>query len=193
MKQFSFEPLSTASLDTAIELCDSCVGKNLYSRDYLSTVISRPNHYFFLLVSPEQEAMGYIYFFITNIADMSALSKLPKERLSVISAKKNPVIGNLQSIGVKEAFRGQGLSSRLVRFYLERLYTDAVDTAFGVFWKARGTVPMKQTLVALHFNFLAEVHEVWYDNKDLICPFCNGRCKCDAEIYYKPLEKEAIN
>lgn len=188
MEQFSFEPLSIDYLETAVELCDSCVGVNLYSRDYLSAVIGRPNHYFYLLVSPEQEAMGYIYYFLTNITDMAALSNLPRESLAVISPKENPVIGNLQSIGVKEAFRGQGLSQHLVRFYLERLHDNAADTAFGVFWKARGTVPMKQTLVALHFHFLAEAHEVWYENKDLICPFCKGQCKCDAEVYYKPME-----
>lgn len=192
MEQFSFEPLSIARLDTAAELCDGCVGKNLYSRDYLSAVIGRPNHYFYLLVSPGQEAVGYIYFFLTNIKDMAVLSKLPGERLAVISQKENPVIGNLQSIGVKQAFRSRGLSRYLVRFYLEQLHANAADTAFGVFWKARGTVPMKRTLVALHFNFLAEAHEVWYDNKDLVCPFCKGRCKCDAEVYYKPIE-EAVN
>ncbi|OPZ75360.1 MAG: hypothetical protein BWY80_00186 [Firmicutes bacterium ADurb.Bin456] len=183
-----FEQLTEARLDEVQELCDRCVGKNLYPRAYLASVIHKPDHYFYLLVTPERKAVAYIYFFLTGLAEMAALARLPRERLAVISPKENPVIGNLQSVGVAEAHRHRHLSVKLVRFYLERLQNKA-DTAFGVFWKTGGYVPMEKALKASGFLYLADAHRVWYGRRDLICPFCRGRCRCDAAIYYKPVRR----
>ncbi len=183
-----FKRLSEADLDTATELCDRCVGKNLYPRAYLASIIDKPGHYFYLLQTPEGEAPGYIYFFLTGLDEMASLAKLPRERLSAISPKINPVIGNLQSIGVAEEYRYRQLSAELVRFYLEQLQTHtAADTAFGVFWKIGGHVPMEKTLKAFDFHYLTDARRVWYGNRDLICPFCKGRCECAAAVYYKSI------
>lgn len=181
-----FEKLTAARLDEASALCDRCVGKNLYPRAYLASIVDKQGHCFYLLVTPRRKAVGYIYFFLTGLEEMAALARLPREQLAGISPKENPVIGNLQSIGVVEAHRHRRLSEKLVRFYLERLQNTA-DVAFGVFWKIGGHVPMEKTLQASGFIYLADAHRVWYHRRDLICPFCPGRCRCDAAIYYKPL------
>lgn len=188
----AFQRLNKAYFDAAAELCDQCVGKNLYPRACLASILENPDHYFYLLITPEGEPAGYIYFFLTNTEEMAILSKLPRERLVAISPKQNPIIGNLQSIGVAESWRHHRLSERLVGFYLEQLQSClGADAAFGVFWKPKGHVPMEKTLKAFGFRHLEDAHRVWYNNQDLICPYCKGRCECDAAVYYKPIRKEA--
>lgn len=189
----SVQHLTPDYLDAAAELCDQCVGKNLYPKSYLASVPDQPDHYFDLLVTPEGEAVGYFYFYLTDLADMAAQAKLPKERLSVVSPKADPVIANLRSIGVAENYRSHRLSEALLRLALDRLQTAArADAAVGICWKAGGRVPMDQILQTLGFQYLSDAHRVWYDNEALVCPYCQGRCVCDAAIYYKRLGKEVI-
>lgn len=188
---FLFQRLTRAYLDASVALCDQCVGKYLYPRAYLASILEDPAHFFYLLTTPSGEAAGYIYFFLTNLDEMAAVAKLPRGRLSAISPLEHPVVGNLQSIGVAPAWRGRGLSKRLVDFYLGRLrWQLSADAAFGVFWKPEGHVPMERTLNAFGFLHLEDAHRVWYDNEKLVCPYCRGRCVCDAAIYYKSLIKE---
>ena len=189
---FTLERLSPAGLDAASELCDRCVGKNLYPREFLATLPDRPEHLFYLLKTPEETAIGYIYFFLSRLAEMAALSKLPQKSLTVISEKEEPVLGNLQSIAVAKNFRKRGLSKVLVSFYLKQLENMGADAAFGVFWKIHGRTPMEPTLTSFDFLHLADSHLVWYDNPRLVCPYCEGRCKCDAAVYYRPFGKETV-
>lgn len=58
----------------------------------------------------------------------------------------------------------------------------------GVFWKPNGTLPMVRSLEAFSFLFLEDAHLVWYDTPGLVCPYCQGKCHCDAAVYYKPLK-----
>lgn len=188
----SVRPLTEAYLDAAAELCDQCVGKNLYPRSYLASVLGQPDHYFDLLVTPEGRAVGYFYFYLTDLTDMAEQAKLPTERLAVVSRKADPVIANLRSIGIAEDFRSHRLSEALLRLALDRLQSATrADAAVGICWKAGGHVPMDQILHTLGFHYLSDAHRVWYDNEALVCPYCQGRCVCDAAIYYKSLGEEA--
>ena len=88
------------------------------------------------------------------------------------------------------------LSKRLhlyVSFILKKLTEISVDVAFIVCWKPRGIVPLGKALADCRFDYLAEAKRVWYDDTELICPYCNGRCLCDAEGYYKLLDGETNN
>lgn len=96
----------------------------------------------------------------------------------------------LRSIGVAEAYRGRGLSGVLLDFYLRQLErTLCADAAFGVFWKPNGVVPMGRTLEKAGFRYLEDAHMVWYEIENLVCPYCAGRCICDAAVYYRPIGK----
>lgn len=188
----SVQPLTEAYLGRAVALCDQCVGKNLYSKADLAAALNSPNHFFDLLVTPEGEAVGYFYFYLTTLDDMAAQAKLSRERLAVVSPKAEPVIANLRSIGVAEGYRSHRLSESLLRLALHRLQASTrADAAVGICWKAGGRVPMDQILRDLGFCYLTDAHRVWYDNDKLVCPYCQGRCVCDAAIYYKTLIKEA--
>lgn len=191
---FSFRRLTESYLDIAVTLCDNCVGENLYSRAQLTQIIYKPTHYFYLIFAHNGEAVGYIYFFLTDLGEMMSLSKLSDEQLNIMTMREHPVIGNLQSIGVAGAYRGQGVSEILVDFFLTKLHeSTSADVAFGVFWKTQGIVPMEKTLKAFDFIYITDAQGVWQDKKDLICPFCRGRCTCEASVYYKPLEKGDCN
>ncbi len=186
----TYERLTEGWLDAAADLCDRCVGKNLYPRDALASVLDDPAHFFYLLTTPEREVAGYIYFSLTDLDTMAALCKLPVERMAEISPKASPVVGNLRSIGVAERFRDCHLSTELLRFALDYLRTKtAADVGVGICWKAGGVVPVEKTVKRLGFRFLSDAHRVWYDNDALVCPYCVGRCRCDAAIYYIPLKE----
>lgn len=191
---FSFRRLTETYLDIAVLLCDSCVGKNLYTRAQLNQIIYKPTHYFYLIFTHSGEPAGYIYFFPADLEEMMSLSKLSCEQLNIVTKGEHPVIGNLQSIGVTETYRGEGISEILVKFFLTTLQESTVaEVAFGVFWKAKGKVPMEKTLKTFDFIYITDVQGVWQDKDDLICPFCRGRCTCEASVYYKPLEKRDCN
>ena len=191
MMEWSFQPLTRQRLEEAAALCDACVGKNLYTYGYLASILEKKDHCFSLLTAEDGATAGYIYFYAAGLEEMAQLSKFSVKDLSVISDKKDPVIGNLQSVGVARQWRGRGLSRLLVQYYLKeirRLWS--ADAAFGVFWKPGGSVPMEKTLLEFSFRYLGDAHRVWYDKKDLVCPYCKGRCQCDAAVYYRPLGKE---
>lgn len=71
---------------------------------------------------------------------------------------------------------------------MARLSVLGADLAFGVFWKPRGRFPMGRTLAACGFRSLGEARRVWYDRDDLVCPYCQGRCVCLAEVAANPLQ-----
>jgi anaerobic selenocysteine-containing dehydrogenase len=73
---------------------------------------------------------------------------------------------------------------------LKKLKEISIDVAFIVCWKPRGVVSLSKALWECTFDYLAEAKKVWYDDTELICPYCNGRCLCDAEVYYKLLDRE---
>ncbi len=189
----TIQPLTETELDTAVHLCAVCVGENLYPKEELKKILTDPDQYFYFLMTPEREAAGYIYFYLTDLSRMSTLSKLPLEQLALISPKKQPLIGNLQSIAIVEEWRGHHLADRLVQLFLDMLQNKLyADVAFGVFWKPNGYVPMEKPLKRQGFLCLGESKRVWYDYEHLICPYCNGRCECNAEIFYKIIGEEEV-
>lgn len=187
-----FERLTPSYVDAAAALCDQLVGKNLYTRECLTAVLQKPNHEYYVLLTPENNIAGYIYYYLADLQEAAELSKLSHKQLAVISSKKNPVVGIIRAIGVDEAYRHKGLSVKLLDFCLKQLQTKA-DAAFGVCWKPDGHVPIEKALIKFQFHHLTDAHLIWYDNENLICPFCKGRCRCDGAIYYKTLSKEGNN
>ena len=72
---------------------------------------------------------------------------------------------------------------------LERLRETDAALAVCIAWKINGFVPLADNLTGCGFQYITDSHLVWYDHEDLVCPYCKGRCKCDAAVYYKMLER----
>ncbi len=180
--------LSEEYITEAAQMCDRCVGKNLYTKDYLASILREPAHYFYLLISDKGVIAGYMYFIMMDREELAGISKLDTTQLDRLCKENGKVIGNLRSIGLNEPFRNKGLSIELIRFSLEQLASLGAHVAVSLCWKPGAEVPMRQTMLSCGLEYLTDAHRVWYDVEDLECPYCSGRCECDAEVYYKRLE-----
>lgn len=186
-QMFTAQRLTEKYLDQVAELCAQSVGQNLYPKQFIASIIDKPDHFFSFLLSPEEEVAGYHYFHLAGLEEISKEAKLSVQDLSVISHKKDPVVAKFQSIGVAPKYRNQGLARKLAKMALEEAQEAKADAALCIAWKHGGRVPMGDNALACGFQYLTDSHLVWYDNENLVCPYCAGRCRCDAAIYYKEL------
>ncbi|MCD8331775.1 MAG: hypothetical protein LUB63_04490, partial [Oscillospiraceae bacterium] len=169
-------------------ICDRCVGENLYSKEYLATIVHDPEHFFYLLFSKGNTPVGYMYFIMMDRGELARISKLDGVQLDRLCGESDVSIGNLRSIGLDEPYRSKELSAQLIRFSLAQLASLGARLAVGLCWKAGQSVPMRKTMEVCGMQYLTDAHRVWYDIDGLVCPYCGGRCECDAEVYYKRLE-----
>lgn len=184
--------LSSELVEQALELCEACVGKNLYTKEMLLKAVEDSRQKFLLLVTSENKPAAYFYFRLIEIEEAEKLAKMSLAKLKKLTCKENPLIGNMQSIGVIPEYRNRQLSNYLVEQCLQWLTEETeADIVMGVCWKPGGKVPMEKTLKRYGFSHLADAKRLWYDRTELVCPVCRGRCECDAAIYYKKLERNA--
>lgn len=186
--QLTMRPLAREDIPSTLALCDSCVGKNLYTYEELSFAIDARDRFFYLFTTPDGETAGYIYFYLTTVEGLASYAKLSQRVLLSVSQATGSV-GKIQSVGVKDSFRRCGLARKMVDAALAVLSSLAVSTVFVVCWKPGQTVPLQRTMEECRFIHLTTAKKIWYDDPDLICPYCSGRCQCDAEVYYKTLDK----
>ena len=185
---FSFAWLGLEDFEETLWLCDRCVGKNLYTREDLTQAIEAENSTFLLLKTKEGQIAGYIYYYLTDVEQIARDSRQHTERISEVCASGNQMpVGKIQSVGIKEEFRSLGLAGQLVRFALTQLAEKGASETFIICWNIRGQIPLGKVLRECHFTHLATAKRIWYDKKALYCPYCKGRCKCDAEVFYKKL------
>lgn len=189
-EELTLTPLTQELLEQTVELCDKCVGKNLYTKAELSEVMNEKERWVFLLVTPKGKVAAYVYFRLTDMAEAERLTKQSLQKFEEKGFKKHSLLGLIQSIGVCEEYRHCGLSKRLVEISLQWfLENTGANIAYGILWKPHGKAPMEAALKEHGFSHLTDSKNVWYDNEKLVCPVCNGRCRCDAAIYYKLLKR----
>lgn len=177
-------------LDETVELCGSCVGKNLYQKEDLMTVLDKQDSFFYLLMDQDGMVIGYVFFEMADRKELAGYFKIEQARFLSIIEPADRIV-HFRSIGIAEKMRGKQLSDRLMDFALTSARECLqADVMIGAFWKKRGNVPMERALSDFGFRRFATVEKIWYDRADLICPVCGGRCVCPAEIYYKRLRKE---
>ena len=190
---FYLKPLSDEEVTEAHLLCDECVGENLYKAEEIASTIRDQDRFFYLLKSEAGEIVGYIYYYLTDEECIAKYAKLDVELFHAIYSDENKKVGRIQSVGLKAEYRGIGLAAKMIGFVLDKLKEISLDIAFIVCWKPGGFVPLGKALSECKFDYLAEAKKVWYDDTELICPICHGRCMCDAEVYYKRLDRETNN
>ncbi len=191
--------MGAADVEQATVLCDQCVGKNLYSAEYLSSILTNPQHCFYLMITDEGEPAGYIYFILMDEKELASYCKPAAKKLGRIYEEseslteplenRGRIIGNLRSIGVKDAYRSMGLAKELNRFAFERLAAMGAELVIIFCWKIKGVVYTRKMLLGYGMRHLLDVPRMWYNEKNLICPYCGGRCTCDAEVYYMRLDE----
>lgn len=187
---YTLLPLKPAEIAEARRLCDDCVGKNLYGDEEIARAISAPDHFFFLLKDAGGEAVGYLYWYLTAPEAVAADVKLDIGQIRSVLPTSCSRVGKLQAVGLRADHRGRGLAAQMIRFALRRMAECGVHTVFIVCWKPGGIVPLGKALAECRFRELAQSRLVWFDKVGLVCPYCGGRCRCDAEVYYKTLGED---
>ncbi len=187
---FCLCPLTKEETEIAQSLCDACVGKNLYSKEDILRATQEKDRFFYFLKTDKGEPAGYIYYRLTDEASIASSAKLDIEVPRAVYRETGKQVGRIQSIGLKETYRGKGLAAQMICFALGELAAMSVEAVFIVCWKPGGTIPLGKAMKKCGFNDLTEAKKVWYDDADLICPYCKGRCMCDAEVFYKLLNGE---
>ena len=182
-------PLKLEELDQAIALCDQCVGDNLYSHAELAETLEDPDRFFYVFATEQGELAGYIYFYVTDRERVAKEAKLDPALLEPLTADPNARVGKIQSVGVAEEYRRQGMAIALTSLAVEKLSQLGLDIVYIFCWKIGERVPLAKTLAHSHFRFLTIAKRIWYDHPDLYCPCCGGRCTCDAAVYYKLLKE----
>ncbi len=189
-EKFYLRLLKKEDISYTLDACDKFVGKNLYTKKDLEKAIIDCNRYFFILETAKGEFAGYIYYYLTDAQSISKDAKLTDDEIIKVCGNKNSAMGKIQSLAITEKFRERGLSSALMSFATNELKKLNADTAFVICWKMQSFVPLAKTCLSCGYTFLTESQNVWYDNVNLFCPFCKGRCRCSANIYYKNLKGE---
>ena len=185
--RFYLRPLKKEEIEEASFLSDECVGKNLYPTEEIAATLNDQEKFFYLLKNEKDETIGYIYYFLTNEEEIAKYSKLDINVFRKVYSDFNKKVGKIQSVGIKKEYRGNELAVEMMRFILKEMKKLGIDITFIVCWKPGGFLPLGKTLAKCQFNYLTEAKKIWYDDMELICPHCKGRCSCDAEIYYKLL------
>ena len=200
--EFYLRPLKKEDIEETLQLMDQCVGENLYQKTELEQTIGRQDRAFLLLKTAEEELAGYIYYYLTSADQIAEDARLAVQKIRQVCGLGAPVresrsaresrpvrkpqfVGKLQSVGIKEAFRRQGLAVLLMEHALAQFAGKGVENVFIICWNAGGKVPLEKALQKCQFVHLSSAKQIWYDKKDLFCPYCKGRCKCDAEVYFK--------
>ena len=185
--RFYLRPLKKEEIEEASFLSDECVGKNLYPAEEIAATLNDQEKFFYLLKNEKDETIGYIYYFLTNEEEIAKYSKLDINVFRKVYSDFNKKVGKIQSVGIKKEYRGNELAVEMMRFILKEMKTLGIDITFIVCWRPGGFLPLGKTLAKCEFSYLTETKKIWYDDMELICPHCKGRCSCDAEIYYKLL------
>lgn len=185
--RFYLRPLKKEEVGEASFLSDECVGKNLYPTEEIAATLNDQEKFFYLLKNEKDETIGYIYYFLTNEEEIAKYSKLDINVFRKVYSDFNKKVGKIQSVGIKKEYRGNELAVEMMQFILKEMKKLGIDITFIVCWRPGGFLPLGKTLAKCEFSYLTEAKKIWYDDIELICPHCKGRCSCDAEIYYKLL------
>lgn len=185
--RFYLRPLKKEEIEEASFLSDECVGKNLYPKEEIAATLNDQEKFFYLLKNEKDETIGYIYYFLTNEEEIAKYSKLDINVFREVYSNFDKKVGKIQSVGIKREYRGNELAVEMMQFILKEMKKANIDITFIVCWKPGGILPLGKTLAKCQFDYLTEAKKIWYDDMELICPHCKGRCSCDAEIYYKLL------
>lgn len=184
---FILRPMERDDVNTVFSISGECVGKGLYSLQEMEATLYSDERFIYVLATGSGELAGYIYFLLTDIMNTATDLKLDKEQLRNMCVGGESCVGRIQSVAIRSAFRGYGFSRRLLQLALDDLAEKRAGCAFIACWKKGNSVPLGAAVRACGFHFLTEVENAWFDNEELYCPYCGGRCRCSAEIYYKHL------
>ena len=120
-REFCLYSLEKEDIEETLQLMDRCVGENLYQKEELEQAIGSSERAFLLLRTAEGELAGYIYYYLTNEKQIAEDTRLTEQKIQRVCQQDTLApVGKIQSVGIKEAFRRQGLAVWLMKYALCR-------------------------------------------------------------------------
>ena len=159
-REFCLYSLEKEDIEETLQLMDRCVGENLYQKEELEQAIGSSERAFLLLRTAEGELAGYIYYYLTNEKQIAEDTRLTEQKIQRVCQQDT-----LAPVG------------------------KGIGEVFIICWNAGGKVPLERALQECKFVHLFSAKMIWYNKKELYCPYCKGRCKCDAEVYFKKVKE----
>lgn len=114
-------PMESADVPAVAAISGECVGKGLYSPEEIAETVESDQRFIYVLDAGNGEIAGYVYFLLTDIKRTAADMKLGRERLQAVFGGKESILGRIQSVAIRSAFRGYGFSRKLLQFALAAL------------------------------------------------------------------------
>ncbi len=142
-------------IEETLQLMDRCVGENLYQKEELEQAIGSSERAFLLLRTAEGELAGYIYYYLTNEKQIAEDTRLTEQKINGYASRiLLAPVGKIQSVGIKEAFRRQGLAVGLMNYALNQFAEKGIGEVFIICWNAGGKVPLERALQECKFVHL---------------------------------------
>jgi GNAT superfamily N-acetyltransferase len=131
---------------------------------------------------------GVVLFIRESKADFMENMEVDGDDYDRISSGK--YVLHLKTCMIRENLRGRGLMTSMFHEAIDMVRKDGIYGAiFTQGWiRPDETVPMHGIFEGEGYIKYKRQHQPWYKYADRSCVLCGGRCKCDAMVYYLPLE-----
>lgn len=165
------------------ELCDVSFGTGYLDRTEYDKWLSHPRLVNIALVDDEFAGFSAMIGASTE----AVMEHMDMERSEVLAITGGKPALIYKSVAVSSKFRKNGLLTRLIEGLLEHVKELGYGAVFLSAWMYDGKIPTESSLMSLGFTRLYQRHMLWYRYENYHCVVCNGRCVCDAVIFYKNL------
>ncbi|MDR3239434.1 MAG: hypothetical protein LBT44_05045 [Clostridiales bacterium] len=168
--------------DALVALANRSFGQNYLSESRLSQMASQDG--VFLTAEIDGSLAGYCVFLYVRAYTASKFLKIPYDIMARYAGGDGRIC-YMKSMAVERSFRRTGLSDQLFAGCLGDAEISGIVSAWGSAWKQGDKVPMDRIMKNNGFSVYTEIPNFWADDKDTICPACEGPCRCAAVIYYQ--------
>ena len=139
-------------IEETLQLDGQVRRRNLYQKEELEQAIGSSERAFLLLRTAEGELAGYIYYYLTNEKQIAEDTRLTEQKIQQVCQQDTLApVGKIQSVGIKETFRRQGLAVWLMKYALRQFAEKGIGEVFIICWNAGGKVPLEKALQECRF------------------------------------------
>ena len=169
--------------DDIKQLCDESFGTGYLDRAEYDRWILQPHLFNIALV--DDKFAGYSAMLPVSIEDIIEYMGMKEAEVQAITGNKPALI--YKSVAVQPKYRKNGILTKLIKGLLNNAKELGYGSVIVSAWTYGGKTPAENSLISMDFTRLYHRHMLWYRNENYRCVICNGRCICDALIFYKIL------
>ncbi len=165
------------------QLCDDSFGTGYIDRREYEKWLLNPGLFNVALI--DDDFAGFSVMIPAGVEDI--MKHMGMEKAEVLAMMDHRPALIYKSVAVRSIYRKNGLLAGLIKALLFNAKDLGYGSVFLSAWTYGGKTPVANSLMSLNFSRLYERHMLWHHNENYRCVICDGRCGCDAVIYYKNL------